>query len=234
MSLIIKRSDDQGFDKELISEGTIQMVVSGVFDLGIQEVKKYKSEETEHKRQVMICFEVGETFTTGDYAGKSKKYYKRYKYSMHKKSALFSLIKALVGGAKADKLAEKGFDLYKIIGLNCFGTFEQEVSQSGNKYNSLINVSEPIKGVAKLEVEDLLLDDDSAPDWIKRIKDISIDSAKQDLEDILDDEEPPRQNKVAPKIKPVEKEVKKSSKARIKPEDLFDEEDEEDEDDPFN
>jgi hypothetical protein len=184
MALIIKRSEEGNFDRELISEGTIQMVISGVVDLGTQEVKKYQSEEIDHVHQILVAFEVGEDIEEGDFAGKPKMTYVRYKLSMHKKSKLFALVKALAGASKAEQLAVKGFDIYKMVGMNCFGTFEHRVTQSGNELSVLINVSELPKNIEKMEVRTPITDDDNAPEWIKKIKQKAVDYCLMESEEL--------------------------------------------------
>lgn len=203
--LIVKRGSE-GFDKELISEGTIQMVITGLFDLGIQEVKKYQSEETEHQRQIMVVFEVDEVLENGEYAGQRKRYYQKYKLSMHKKAKLFGLVKALAGASKAEELAEKGFDMNKMVGMNCYGTFEHRIG-ANNDFAVLINTSQLPKGIEKLVAEKLFTDDDNAPDWIKTLKAKAIDA------DVVQE--------VKAKVETKKAETKVTAKVTKKAEELF-------------
>jgi hypothetical protein len=207
MAIIVKRTSE-GFDKELISEGTIQMVITGVFDLGIQEVKKFESEEYEQQRQVMIAFEVNELLEAGDFAGQRKRYYQKYKLSMHKKAKLFALVKALVGGTKAEQLAEGEFDIEKAMGRNCLGTFEHRIGAK-SEFSVLVNTAELIKGVPLLTPNEVLTE---APEWIKAIQAKAIDKASEELDDIMEPVKP-EPAKAAP--------VKTASKVNKKPDEIF-------------
>ena len=195
--VVIKR-EESNFVKEHISEGTQQMVISGVFDLGLQKIKKYKSEETELVHQVVILFETQEYYEEGNFAGKPKKIYsQRFRLSMQEKAAFYKFIKSLYGDKIAEDAAKKGLDIYKLLKKNAFVTVGRFTKTNGDEIDVIENYSSLPAKIEKIEPEELIIDGSEAvPKWIKDLQEIGRKNAgivqeqeaSDELDDILNDE----------------------------------------------
>lgn len=196
--MVVIRREELNFVKEHISEGTQQMVISGVFDLGLQKIKKYKSEETELVHQVVILFETQEYYEEGNFAGKPKKIYsQRFRLSMHEKASFYKFIKSLYGDKIAEEVAKKGFDIYKLLKKNAFVTVGRSTKTNGDEIDVIENYSSLPTKIDKIEPVELIIDGTEAvPKWIKELQEIGRKNAgivqeqeaSDELDDILNDE----------------------------------------------
>lgn len=111
---IIARSD-ANFEKA--PTGNQQAVCAFIHDIGTQ-VGEYKGEPTV-RHQVIISWELAETMTQGENAGKPFMVSKYYTLSLNEKATLRKDLESWRGKAfTEDELRE--FDLERLIGANCF------------------------------------------------------------------------------------------------------------------
>jgi len=156
MAIIVETPESVEF--EICPEGTIQAVVSNVYDIGKQIKKTMNGEEVQN--QVIVLFELAERMVSGNYSGERFVLSKTYKKSFHEMSALHKDIEAILG----KKILEKSFDIETLIGTNCYLSI---IHQKRNE-KTYVNIQSIIKipvGIKLIEPE---LQLGYTPDWIKK------------------------------------------------------------------
>lgn len=138
---------------ETPSEGTVQAVISNVYDLGIQRTNGMYGEK--EGPQIVVMFEINETMKKGEYAGKRFVLSRTYPNIIAKKSNLKRDLILLVGESKA----VVGYDLENLIGVNCFVT----IAQNEKGYHNIVGMSGLPKGIEPMIPE---LPRDHKPKWI--------------------------------------------------------------------
>jgi len=118
MAIIAKSTGTQEF--EIVPEGTIQAVVSNVYDIG-EHLKRNIREGTEDRQhQVVVMFEMAERMKRGQYAGERFVTSKTYKLSFHEKSNLRKDTEAILSRRFTEEEATHGYDVEQLIGRNCY------------------------------------------------------------------------------------------------------------------
>lgn len=157
MPIIAKSTGSADF--ELCPEGTIQAVVSNVYDIGNQRKKNFDGKE-EVQHQVIIMFELNERMKSGTYAGERFVISKTYRLSFHEKSNLHKDTEAIIGA----KISDLEYDIEALIGMNCYlSIIHQEKSEK--TYVNIQGIIALPAGVEKIIPE---LDRNHCPDWIKK------------------------------------------------------------------
>lgn len=149
--------------------GVHQAVCVDVVDMGVLEVKWGGEVKKQHK--VRLVWQIDEAMESGD------RYIvqKRYTLSLHEKSNLRKELESWRGRAfTPDEL--KGFDLEKLIGINCFLNVVQ-TEKDGTTYANVASVMPLKKGMAKMDAEKYT-----------RVKDRDINSQQPVTEMLSDDD----------------------------------------------
>jgi len=171
-----------------ITVGNHNAVIFAIWDLGLQWMKKYNSEEKVQKDRIIIAFEVDERIMDGEYDGKRKVAVIEYTNTFYKSNLLRDI--GLILGksledAEIDKLAE---DLEALIGIPCTINIQHKPRQSdGTLYAKIASVSPLMANSEKLKPET----SSEPPQWVKAKQ------IKNELEEdgtvILEDAKPERE-----------------------------------------
>jgi hypothetical protein len=161
MSLIVKGS--QGGDFERIPTGMQPGVCAKIFDLGMQP-----GFSGDMKRKIVILFELAERKTKGDWAGKRHVISKTYNFTLGSPEKPSNLRKDLISWRGREFTFEEasGFDIEKILGINCTLNIIEKVKADGRKFSEVSSVLPLMKGAEVLTPE---VPEEYQPEWIKRI-----------------------------------------------------------------
>lgn len=129
-------------------EGVHQACCVDVIDLGMLKsafLDDKGNEKWQHK--VNVVWQINETRDDG----KRYQLYKRYTVSLHEKAALRHDLESWRGRAFTDDEL-RGFDVEKLIGVNCLLNVVHRKSADGTKtYANVVSVMPMMKGMPKLE-----------------------------------------------------------------------------------
>ena len=164
----------EGSRKEfhLLPADTYQAVCNDVHDIGFQKTVFNNEEKIQHK--IVVQWEVSELIPNGEYEGKRFVISKRYTLSLHKKATLRAHLEAWRGKVFTDDEL-KGFDIEKLVGVNCMLSVIH--NQSGeNTYANVGSVSKLMKGLTPMIPEN----ERKIPDWIKKLQDKAVQDPQLD------------------------------------------------------
>lgn len=166
MALIAKNNGNGG-DFEPIPTGVQQAVCVFVEDIGTH-AGSFQGRPTQ-RHQCVVCWELAEKMTQGDNAGKPFMVSKYYTVSLNEKATLRKDLQAWRGKAFTDAELE-GFDLEKLIGVNCMLNIIENTKPDGKVYREISSIMPCIKGLAKLEKINTV-----PPAWIQKKREDSIE-----------------------------------------------------------
>jgi hypothetical protein len=149
---------DGGGDFERAEPGLCRAVCTHVVDLGIQESPEYGP-----KHQVALCFELEQRLTKGEHAGKPFMCSKIYTASTNKKAILRQHLDSWRGKSMTEEEA-RGFDLEKLIGVNCQLNLV-EVAKNDKVYVNINAIVKASKGDAPLVSTGV-----AVPEWLLAMK----------------------------------------------------------------
>ena len=149
MSIIAKKSENEGNFKP-IDAGTYQAVCYAVWDIGNQLNPRYNKVYP----KVIIAWEIDKRIETeGEYKNKRFVVSNTYTLSLGDKAILRQHLESWRGKPfTEDEL--KGFDLSKLIGINCLINIVHKKSADGTKtYTNISSVMKCTEGMTKLTPE---------------------------------------------------------------------------------
>lgn len=174
MSLVITEKGGSNFDP--IPAGIHQAICHAIYDIGTQ----YNTEYKKNQQKLIICFELPheriEFEKDGVQVNAPRTTSRTLTASLNKKAALRKMLDSLRGRPfTAEEL--EGFDLGKVIGVNCQIQIIHEPAQNDPSkiYANIANVlplgggmkaMESEIGLVKFEIGDHL--PDNTPEWIER------------------------------------------------------------------
>ena len=155
---------DEGEKKEyiLVPAATHQAVCYNVWDLGWQMVDFGQGKKI--VGQLIIGWEVNEIIPAGEFQGKRFTISKKYTKSLFEKANLCKDLESWRGKAFTDG-ERKGFDVEKLIGVNCLLSVVHKTSKKGNVYAVVGGVMKLPKGSMPVKPEN----ERTTPDWIKEL-----------------------------------------------------------------
>ena len=178
--MIIAKDEGKCFD--LISAGTVQAVCYAVWDLGRQKVTW--NNETKTQWKIIIAWETTHIIENeGKYKGKRMVVSKRYTNSLNEKASLCKDLESWRGNAFTEE-ERKGFDLEKLIGVNCLLSIVHNES-NGKTYANVNNVSNVMAGQEKLMPENTI----EAPEWVQKIQANPVEKTTKNMFDTSNSEQ---------------------------------------------
>lgn len=165
MPIIAKDNSDQNYEK--IPTGTQHAVCAFVEDIGTHEGNYMGKLIT--RRQIVVCWELSETMTQGDNAGKPFMISKFYTLSLNQKATLCKDLESWRGKPFTNE-ERNGFDVEKLIGVNCLLNIIEQEKTDGNTFCKVASISPPLKNMDKLEVVNK-----KPPEWINELRKRSIE-----------------------------------------------------------
>jgi hypothetical protein len=167
MALIAKGSGNGG-DFETIPTGPQHAVCAFVVDIGTH-AGSYQGKPIQ-RHQCVVCWELSEHMTQGEHAGKPFMVSKFYTVSLNEKANLRKDLEAWRGKAfTEEELA--GFDLEKLIGVNCMLNIVEKHRQDGKTFREVSSIMPAIKGLPKLAVVNTV-----PPEWVLKRREESIEA----------------------------------------------------------
>lgn len=176
--MIIKEQNKSSI--EPIPAGISQAIFAQVIDLGTHEVKVLpNSKDIKKARKVLIAWELPfETYKSED-GEKRRRINKRYTASLHKKASLRAMLESARGKPFSDADLKAGFDISKVIGVNCQLNIVH-AAVDGKTYANVSNVVPLGKGMTPqvLEGASLVFNipeagdielPESLPEWVKDV-----------------------------------------------------------------
>lgn len=157
MSIVVK---DNGQSYEQPPAGMHLAVCTNVYDLGLQIGFQGVAKPT-----VVILWELFERQSKGDYAGKRFLVSKRYTASLNEKANLRKDLDSWRGRPFTEEEI-KGFDLERLIGVNCLINLAETKTKKGNNFMAVMSVNPPMKGQEKMTIE---TPRDYIPKWIEEL-----------------------------------------------------------------
>jgi len=182
MPIIATGSNNKDFEPMPI--GNYQAVCAFVEDIGTHE-SSYQGTLLK-KHQIVVCWELNEKMIVGDNAGKPFMISKFYTLSLHEKANLRKDLESWRGKAFSDEELS-GFDVEKLIGVNCLLNIIENVKQDGSKFAKVSSISPIIKGMAPIMPINKV-----APEWIQKKREQSLEYFGDG--DINIDQTPPDDN----------------------------------------
>ena len=165
MAIIAKDNKDENF--ESIPLGMQQAVCAFVEDIGTQE--SYYLGKPIKKHQIVICWELAEKMSKGDYSGKPFMISKFYTLSLNEKANLCKDLESWRGrGFTAEE--KSGFDVERLIAANCFLNIIEVDKQDGTKRAAIASINPITKTMAKINVYNT-----EPPSWIQDLRTRSVE-----------------------------------------------------------
>ena len=174
--MVVAKGNDKVF--EIVPAGVSQAICIAVYDLGFQKTVWNGATKLQHK--IILRFELDEQMTQeGEYKGKRFNVSKRYTNSLAPQARLRADLESWRGVPfTAEDL--KGFDLDKLIGVNCLINILHE--KKGDKtYANITSIMKLKKGMQPMIQE---TDTKETPEWIKKIQAEAVPQAAGKEDDI--------------------------------------------------
>lgn len=150
MACVVKDNSDG--DYERMNIGLHQAVCCNVIDVGLQNTP------WGNKRKIVICFEFKEKMQDGRPFMLSRE----FTASLNKKSNLSKILEGWRGREFVDKERE-GFDLEKIVGVNCMINLIEK-KKDDNVYTNIDTLMPLMKNIEPLKQT---IERTDVPDWIQ-------------------------------------------------------------------
>jgi len=180
MPIMANNNKDGDFEKTPL--GNQQGVCAFVEDIGTH-VSEYLGNEI-IKHQIVVCWELKELMTEGDYEGKPFMISNFYTLSLSEKANLRKDLESWRGKAfTPDEL--EGFDVEKLIGANCLLNIIEHKKMDGSKFAKIASISPLIEGMEKLTVVN-----SDPPEWIDKKRQESMECKGTMNEDTVPEPEP--------------------------------------------
>lgn len=169
MSVIAK---DEQKQFHLPPTGNQQAVCFDVWDVGLQESTWGDEKKVQHK--VWIAWELEERISSDDeFNGQRHRIHKKYTLTLGDKATLNKDLSSWRGRPFTDE-EKKGFDLEKLIGINCLLNIIH--NKDGDKtYANIAAVAPLPKGLTKIAPENKR----SVPEWIKKQREKAVNSLEE-------------------------------------------------------
>ena len=165
MGLVAKDNGGGGFNRQLPTPGLHHAVCSKAFDLGLQAESYNGESSTRHK--ALVVWEIDELIDdeNSEYNGKRLLVHREYTLSLTEKSRLREHLESWRGKEFSDKELADGFDITKLLGVQCQLMVMTKTSKAGNQYAVVQSVAPAGKTPPLMNPE---LPDDWCPEWIKK------------------------------------------------------------------
>ena len=164
----------------LVPAGTHQGVCYAIWDVGLQKTTFQGKDKIQHK--VIVSFEVQELIPTGEYQGKRMTISKRYTLSLSDKANLRKDLEGWRGRAFTETEL-KGFDIEKLIGVNCMLSVVHNTT-GDRTYANTSSISKLMKGLEPMIPEN----GTDAPEWIKKVREKAVDPEAEEPEAAVEDD----------------------------------------------
>lgn len=141
-----------------------QAVCFGVWPLGLQE-RSFQGKPLKPANKVMLAWELQATIPSGDYQGKRFCIYKSYTQSLAPKATLLKDLTVWRNKPFTDA-ERKGFDLEKLIGINCLLTVTHYKTKDGNDRAGVAGISPLMRSMMPMKPEN----GREVPEWVQKIQ----------------------------------------------------------------
>lgn len=171
--MIIAKDNGAGGNYEPIPAGTIQAVCYGIWDIGMQESAFGK------KNKIIIGWEVNQRIDKpeSEYHNKRLVISKTYTLSLNEKATLSIDLEGWRGKKFTDE-EKKGFDVEKVIGVNCLLNIVHD-EKNGKVYANIKSVSKLMAGMPLLKAEI----PNTPPEWVvKKMNGVTQEVPKQEVQ----------------------------------------------------
>ena len=118
-----------------------------------------------YREQIIICWELAETMTQGDNAGKPFMISKFYTASLSKKSNLSKDLQAWLKKEFTQQERDEGFEMDTLIGTNCMLNIGEKVKPDGDVRYQVVSIAPKMKQLPNLDVHNK-----KCPEWINDMK----------------------------------------------------------------
>jgi hypothetical protein len=167
---IVAKSNGGG-NYEPAPTGLQQAVCVFVEDIGTH-TGSYQGKPIQ-SHQIVICWELAEKMTQGENIGKPFMLSKFYTLSLNEKANLRKDLEAWRGRSFTDEEL-KGFDLEKLIGINCMVNIVEHTKQDGRTGQKIGSIAPKMKALP-----DIQKINQKPPAWIDEKRKESIEYAQQ-------------------------------------------------------
>jgi hypothetical protein len=149
---------ENGGDYERPANGMYRAVCVNVFDIGDQMGYGGKIQH-----QIVVLWEIDALQTKGERVGKRFLLTKKYTLSLNEKAHLRHDLESWRGRPfTPEELA--GFDVEKVVGINCLLNIMEETSKTGKTWSNVKAVTPPMQGQERLVAE---TDKTFVPKWVE-------------------------------------------------------------------
>jgi len=164
-------NSDSNYEQPTV--GMHQAVCVFVEDIGTQ-ITDFGGHK-EQKHQMVMCFEIDQKLTQGDYAGKPFMVSKFYTVSLHVKSTLSKDLQSWFGKAIPEETRKTGFDLETLIGKNCM----LNLTETNTGRIKIDAITPPMANMAPMKPVCTV-----APAWISKMREKSLEAQDNGLPDV--------------------------------------------------
>ena len=184
---MIVAKDSGGGDRQLPKAGICNAVCSKAFDLGMQS-NDYNGEMS-YQHKCLIVFELEETIADekSEYFGKRLLHHAELTLSLNEKAKLRKYLQSWRGKDFTPKELQDGFDLEKLLSVQCTINFIHKTSKAGRERAEIDTIMPASKDAPMMNPE---LAKDWCPDWIKT-KIAAGDGAEGDVSERTFDDDVP-------------------------------------------
>lgn len=163
---------DSGGEFEKTPTGMHQAVCAFVFDIGTH-ISTFAG-QTIKAHKIIVTWELSETMKEGDNAGKRFTVSKYYTLSLGEKANLRKDLESWRGKSFTDDELRVGFDVEKLIGVNCL----LNIGQNENGKAKILSINPLQKGVVAIKPEKNVTQ--KFYDWIEKERAKSVEKATDD------------------------------------------------------
>lgn len=183
--IVAKDNGGGDFKRQLPTPGMHHAVCSKIFDLGMQS--ETFNGDMAYRHKVHITFEIDETIDDpeSEYHGKRLLQNQEYTLSLTEKAKLRGHLESWRGREFTSEELDKGFDIEKLLKVQCQLNVMIKTSKAGNEY-AVIKAIVPAGKDAPIMIPEL--PDDWCPKWIQDKIDTG-DGAKGDVATAPDEDD---------------------------------------------
>lgn len=191
---IVAKASDKEFEKfPLPSEGTVQAVCAGVWDIGLQKSVYNGQEKVQHK--VVIAWELNQLIESpgSEFDGKPYMLSKTYTLSLFENARLRHDLESWRGKPFTEAEINDGFDVEKLYGVNCL-VGVAHVTKNDKTFANITSILPPIKGMEKMIP--VRAREEAPPKWVLEKLAAAVKTPDAPIDDNPFGDEPPYVNEV--------------------------------------
>ena len=165
--LLAKAPDNDDFERP--NTGLVQAVCAFVEDVGTHKSSYQGKERIRHR--IVICFELAQQMTKGEYAGKPFMVSNFYTLSLSRKATLAHDLESWFAKELSEEQRKNGINLKKLIGKACMLNLVERKKAAGGEYIAISGILPTMAGAKPMAVFNA-----NPPSWIAEVRADSLEA----------------------------------------------------------